>query len=186
MVLYSQNDYKAAGAVYQDILPWSQKGEYVPTLYGCSDLALYYELWGQVLNYQKKYRETADNLPKARSLDPDFSSIHLARAYAALGETSKAIAEYDRYKTRFPDDAIVYMHLGELFLTLDDYQNAERELETAVLLSPNDPSAHLLYGRVLLREGRDADARQHLNKAIELDPSGKVGDSARDLLNKLR
>jgi tetratricopeptide (TPR) repeat protein len=186
LVLYSRKDYRGAANTYGEIIPKFQEYVYVPTLYGCEGFSQYNELWGQVLNAQDKYRQTVRNLPKARVIDPDFSSISLSRAYAALGDFSSAINEYDRYSTLFPDDTSALLDLGELYIRLEEYQQADQLLKKALAMSPNDSRGHFLYGRTLLLEGRESDARRELDKAAKLDPNGRIGQFARDILNKLR
>ena len=186
LVLYSRKDYRGAANTYGEIIPKFQESVYVPTLYGCASFSQYNELWGQVLNYQKQYQETADNLPKARVIDPDFSSISLSRAYATLGDFSSAINEYDRYSTLFPDDTSALLDLGELYIRLEEYQQADQLFKKVLAMAPNDSRGHFLYGRTLLLEGRESDARRELAKAAKLDPNGQFGQFARDILNKLR
>lgn len=51
-----------------------------------------------------------------------------------------------------------------------DWELAEQELKLAIKLNPNFALAHKYYGDFLNLMGKNAEARKHLNKAIELNP----------------
>jgi tetratricopeptide (TPR) repeat protein len=185
MTSYSAKDYRASNAVYGYIIPRFQKDMYVPTLYGCADFSQYYELWGQVLNILARYGDTVGNLPNCYAIDPDFVSISLARAYAALDDFPNAIEQYERFITLDPEQAVGHTELGEVYLHLGDNRNAERELKESLRLTSNNARAHYLYGRALMLEGRSKEARRELETAVSLDPSGQIGEFARDTLKQL-
>jgi serine/threonine-protein kinase len=54
------------------------------------------------------------------------------------------------------------------------WDDAERDYRHALRLDPNDASAHQWLGELLLLRGRTADARQHLDRARQLDPLSPV------------
>jgi len=43
----------------------------------------------------------------------------------------------------------------------------------AVELNPDDPTVHANLGEALLRQAQLADAAKHLDKALDLDPTGE-------------
>jgi tetratricopeptide (TPR) repeat protein len=65
-----------------------------------------------------------------------------------------------------------YAGLGAVALasTPPDLASAHANLAKAVELNPNDASVQANMGEVLLREGKVEEAKEHLEKAFQLDP----------------
>jgi Flp pilus assembly protein TadD len=73
--------------------------------------------------------------------------------------------------------------LGAALTLLGQDSDAMTELTEALRLRPDLPSAHLTQAILLAREGRTADARQHLETALAIDPAY---EPARRALERLK
>lgn len=70
-----------------------------------------------------------------------------------------------------PDLAEAYAVLGSLDAYRDwNWDLGERELLQAIRLNPNYSTAYQYYSEVLLITGRNKEARENINRALELDP----------------
>jgi tetratricopeptide (TPR) repeat protein len=86
--------------------------------------------------------------------------------------------------------------MGRCYVGLRKNLEAERALETAVEIDPNRADAQLYLGGCYLQDaasqlsaGRRTDsfscerkAREHLQRAVELDPNGQTGKQAQNAL----
>jgi Flp pilus assembly protein TadD len=60
---------------------------------------------------------------------------------------------------------------------------AEQSFKRAIALNPNYPVAHEWYAILLSERGRDAEARQHVDTAVSLDPVEATMHQARGLVD---
>ncbi|WP_163709462.1 helix-turn-helix domain-containing protein [Mangrovibacterium lignilyticum] len=92
------------------------------------------------------YYPFEESVPKCKEYAMKAISLdpNLAEAHAALGDCASDF--------------------------LWDWKLAEKELKLAIKLNPNFALAHKYYGDYLNILGKNAEARKHLNKAIELNP----------------
>jgi tetratricopeptide (TPR) repeat protein len=126
-----------------------------------------------------------------------------AQCYHWLGVELRRLRRYDeaiqasRSAIRLnPDNASAYTNIGECFTILGDNQEARRALEAAIEIDPRRASPHLLLGKCYLHDsvmelsaGRKREsvaserkAREHLQRAVELDPNGQTGKTAQKTL----
>lgn len=101
-----------------------------------------------------------------------------AEAYLLAGQTALKLNEFERAR----DDAEAALRLntklpgamtlkGEVLPYLGDNQGAISTLRLALAANPNDFDAHLNLGAVLHTERQLPEARQHLERALELQPA---------------
>jgi tetratricopeptide (TPR) repeat protein len=149
------------------------------------------ELYLRGLYYWNK--RTPDDLQRAADLfvqaivqDPKFApayagladSYNLLREYAAMPEESA----YPRAKIAAEraialDDQLAPAHrsLGFVdFYWTWDLAGAQREFERALALDPLDATTNHWYANVLMQLGRFPDARAHIDKAQQLEPTSKA------------
>lgn len=62
---------------------------------------------------------------------------------------------------------------------------ARDHLQNAVAIEPRDYRSHVLLGQVLFSLGQRDAAREHLETALRIEPSGAVADTARQFLRQL-
>ncbi len=117
-------------------------------------------------------------LDRAARLNPTEPQVfqRLAEGYKALGELKRATALYENLVQTHPPDnptARLALHeqLFQLYMRAGDATNATRHLEAIKADYPSNPQVHLLLGALCSDEKKFADAEQHFETAILLDPS---------------
>jgi tetratricopeptide (TPR) repeat protein len=68
--------------------------------------------------------------------------------------------------------------------TMRQVRRARGFLERAVALDPRDYKSQALLGQVLFNLGERDAAREHLEAALAIEPSGPIAESARRFLQK--
>ena len=129
--------------------------------------------------------------------DPQFALAHvgLADAYSMQGSPSTGIADAKAHLSRAraaatralaPDDNSAEAHTalgGVLFFGDRETAAAERSFRRAIELNSNYPIAHEWLAILLAELGNDAEARKHIDIAVELDPVEATMHQARGLVH---
>ncbi|MFQ6134014.1 MAG: tetratricopeptide repeat protein [Armatimonadota bacterium] len=120
--------------------------------------------------------EAAAALRKAVAWCPPTPETYVAVGDACLQtlHPKLAVQNYRQALHLDPDSALAHFGLGRALTELAEWQEAAAELETAIGLGLGTPAAHYFAGLSYLRgqstpENRQK-AREHLTKAIKLDP----------------
>jgi len=119
----------------------------------------------------------------ATRLDPRFADAYAswAQLYVrAAGDTlsfREAIPRARELAARAlaldPDSAEAHAALGNIAMQYDhDWELAEREFRRAIELNPSNLDANFFYGMMLIAVERFDEAREVLQQAVRLDPSG--------------
>jgi tetratricopeptide (TPR) repeat protein len=121
---------------------------------------------------------------RAREACPRDSDVRatLGRAYLAAGHPDLALPHLAAGLRGF-DSSPLRLALGRAYLALGQVEAAEGAFRAGVTSFPGYAPLHLSYAGVLAGEGRDAEASQHLARALAGDP--KLAD-AHYLLGTLR
>jgi adenylate cyclase len=121
---------------------------------------------------------------QALDLDPEYSRVYAALAYLywrgaewnwheklGVGQAEARILART-YQQKAMKNPTSYAHIVasdiQLYQRLHD--EAKAESERALVLEPNDPLAHAHMALVLMYVGRPAEAIDHINTAMKLDP----------------
>lgn len=119
----------------------------------------------------------------ARPDDPQTVGA-LADYFDKTGQYDRALAMYQHYLQLRPDDARARVSVGELLLDSGDIPGAQGQFAQAVALKPTaqtEARAHLGLGNAAtaMQPPRLNDALAEYQRAIDLDPTGQIGDDAR-------
>jgi tetratricopeptide (TPR) repeat protein len=103
---------------------------------------------------------------------------HSAEAYTRAAESYLTLGSYDRAR-RDADAAIhlnpnlprAYIVIGMIDEYAGDLKGAEATFETSLQANPNDSETHLYLGALFYKERQLNAAREHLVRALELEPS---------------
>ncbi len=127
----------------------------------------------------------AEALPKLESLAKKVKDPHrqiqlkmeASDLKVRLGRTTEALADFEGLLGRLNPDAWLYREarrkLEDIFLRNDDLAGLANYYEQWLKKTPDDLDAITRLGRFLALQGRSAEARQWLDKAVKLAPSRK-------------
>jgi len=128
------------------------------------------------------YKKGIEYYEKAIAEDPDYGlayagladNYHLMALQGWMDKTEgkeKAIEMALKAMTLDPNLALPHAVLASLYSDMDwNWELAEKEYLRAIKLDPNFSTAQFYYSYLLTIFGKDSDAREHINKALELDP----------------
>jgi tetratricopeptide (TPR) repeat protein len=83
------------------------------------------------------------------------------------------------------NDSGRFVQAGKEELLAGDVDRAIDAFRTALRMERDNPRAHLHLGAALRLKGKDADAREALERARTLDPHGEVGREAAEMLRRM-
>ena len=156
---------------------------------------------GEAYEAQQKWQEAADTYQKAIALKPDAAANYnnLGNDLAKLGKVDDARAAYQKYVDPNPTDAaLAWRNFGTVLYNSNRMKESIEPLQKATTLDPKNATAWLLLGIALVNtmefktEGDKitpvmqpgtVEAYQH---AIDLDPTGPIGQQAKDGLASLQ
>ena len=129
------------------------------------------------------YNKSIEYYEKAIDIDPEYGL-----AYAGLADTYNLLALQGPYEERKNNRdkavelafralelnehlAVAHNVLGSIYTYVDwNWEAAEREYLIAIKINPNYPTVHHYYSEHLSITGRHKKAREHIDKALNLDP----------------
>jgi len=128
----------------------------------------------EINQLESKVKENPDDLE---------STLHLAHMQQDAGFSEKAIENYKKYLSKFPEDADVRVDMGICYYNLNDYDTAIKEMEAAIKYQPKHQIAYLNLGIVNLTAKNLEASREWFQKTVELDPNSEAGKRAQELLH---
>src|SRR6266478_6450303 len=101
------------------------------------------------------------------AFEKDFRSYVQGAKYMATAVTFEKKLDFDGQMQSAPvTEGEAEAYLGDLLLHTRRLNDAESHLQQALTLSPELPMAEASFGMLRVRQGRLADARQYLEKAV--------------------
>jgi len=143
-------------------------------------------LWLQVLprgtpeqqeEARRSLQESLSRHDVARNPADFAAQYNLAAMLQARGEVSEALPHYRAAVQLRPQDAIYFpahYNLGNAFASLGRFPEAIHEFGIAARLDPSDSMAEANWGAALAETGELSAAREHLKKAVGLDPKNTL------------
>ncbi len=185
--LAQAKELEAAGNYDQAITLLQQTTQAEPT----QDL-----LWAYLGDAQrgaKKYTDAIDSYQKALAIKPNTGSYlsGLADAYAKSGQTDKAVQQYAAAAQADPTNAgTYYYNEGAVFTNTGKIDEAVAAFDKAIELDPKRADAYYwkgvdLIGKATMKDNKmvaPAGTAEAFNKYLELQPSGKYADAAKQML----
>ncbi|MFM8475227.1 MAG: tetratricopeptide repeat protein [Planctomycetaceae bacterium] len=172
--------------------------------------ARYQEDVGEYAEALRRYRELTIAYPENIE-----AHLGLARVENTTGRFEQAEGILRKLATEHPDNTQIRLELGQLYSQREDWNSATAAFEQACRLTPHDqtcryelgvamarsglleqalphltfavggPAAHYNVGYLLHEQGRDEEAAEWLQRALELHPDQKTADQSRRLLAQL-
>ncbi len=136
--------------------------------------------------YLRKYPEAIKDLEHAIRLDPEMSwaYAYLGEVYRSLGQSRRAIEEYDRAIALAPGQQYfwAYGSRGLAYYDLKEYQHALTDLNRAIEFNPLYAWGYSQRGRIYRHLKRYDEALTDLTRSIELAPDDAWSYSHRGLV----
>ena len=142
------------------------------------------------------YTQAAEALKKAIALKGSEAGYHnnLGQAYAKLGKTDDAMAEYTTAAQLDPANAgLYYYNLGAILTNTGKLEEANAAFDKAIAADPNRADPYYWKGVNLLAKATLKDNKmvapqgtaENLNKYLALAPNGPHAESAKELLTSI-
>jgi tetratricopeptide (TPR) repeat protein len=138
---------------------------------------LHYQLARVYYTDEMRLEESIAESHKALALFPEYPEVYLnlALCYEALSQNEKAIENYRQAMSLAEkhgrQDEWFYMNYAEFLIKQGEAGESLPLLNTAIRLNPKSARAHYLLGKSLRRLDRPDESRDHLERAMALDPS---------------
>ncbi len=148
-----------------------------------------YILLGDLHAKQDMFHEAQQYYDRALAVEPDAPRAQsgLARVLIETGEDSNlALSLAQRAKQRAPADAAVSDALAWVYYKKGIYRLAIPLLQECVSTTPEDPAFQYHLGMAYAGDGREAEARQVLRRALQLGLRNSEAESAQETLLALR
>lgn len=132
----------------------------------------------------KQHQKAIDAAKKVLDVDEEDTDMWqvLYAAYTALGDKANAaIAE-----KKLPANASALFNQGARLVNEGKADEAAAAFKQAVTIDPKFARAWYELGIVYVGLGKNADAREALNKYLELEPNGKDAGTAKEMLNYVK
>lgn len=169
--LFNQSDYQGAAAKFTEAVTLNP------------DLAAGWVALAKVNFLAGDYQKAIDAGEKALTIIIEDDEVHavLSDAYGKLGNSAKA----EEYKKKLPDDAPTLYNEAVTYLNDGNDAAAEPILKRAVKADDSFGPAHFQLGMVYVRANKTAEAKAHLQKYLELEPSGADAPMATEIMKYL-
>lgn len=113
--------------------------------------------------------------------NPDMLTL-LVEGYEQTGDKTKAA----EYRKRAPANPALLFNEAAKYINAAKDSEAEPLLKKAIAADESFAPAHYELGMIYARAGKNAEARTHLQKYLELDPKGRDAATAREMLNYIK
>ena len=153
-----------------------------------ADLPQAWQALTQLAFDKKDWAKTLEYGQKAVDLDPSVGAIFamLATAATQSGDKKAAAQWQAKYDEANPDTPEILYNKGIDAYNKKKLKEAEGLLGKAVEAKPDFALAHFWLGMTSFTLNKKAAAREHLQKYVELDPSGSEVATAKEILPLLK
>lgn len=148
------------------------------------DLAAAWNALAKMSVRTKNYARAVEAANKVLEMDPDETAMYsvLADAYTGLGDKAKAAEA----RKKLPADASSLYNEAAKAINAGKDGEAEPLLKQVLAADDSYAAAHYELGMLYARASKNAEARAHLTKYLELEPSGKDAALAKEMLNYIK
>ena len=148
------------------------------------DLAAGWQALAKMAHRTKNYPKAIEAANKALSFDADDPDMYaiLYESYKATGDKVKAAEA----KKKMPANASLSFNDAAKLINAGKDGEAEPLLKQAIAADEKFAQAYYELGMVYVRSGKNADAKANLQKYLELEPTGKDAQTAKEMLKYVK
>ncbi len=144
---------------------------------------------GLVYKGLEVYDLSIKHFKRALELNPDFSEAqnNLGAVYFLLREWDQAILCFQKaasnlmYKTPY----FAYENMGEAYYNKGEYQQAVESYKKSIASAPEYPGSRLKLAQLYIILERHDEAAEELKMVLEIDPDGRYGREAKELMRSM-
>jgi tetratricopeptide (TPR) repeat protein len=127
---------------------------------------------GMIAEQAGRMQDAADQFSAALAAKPDsyFAMGHRARAYHALGQDDRALADAATFLAHTPGDTDMHLLRANILKARGDIAGAAHEADALVAANSKDSSALVVAGRIYAGTGRQGDAIHAMAAALAIKP----------------
>ena len=153
-----------------------------------ADLPIVWKALTVIAFDKKDWAKTIEYGQKATDLDPGLTSLYSMMAEAARQSgDKKGAADYlAKFAEANPDTPEMLYNKGVEAYNHNKMKDAEEALAKAIAAKPDYAIAHFWLGMASINLKKNAAAKEHFQKYLELDPKGEEADTAREMLSVLK
>ena len=128
---------------------------------------------GEIARVRGQYAPAIEHLQRALELDHNNENAlrNLAKVYEKLGDTSAAVAMYQKAIAARPQYWAGYNWLGGYYFRHAQYDDAIKMFRRVVELTPDNFRGHSNLGAVYVAQGRYSEALEELKRSAEIRPT---------------
>lgn len=128
---------------------------------------------GWLYYLSKDYAQSQAYYKKAIALEPNSveARFGLVLPQSAQGNWNDVLAVYQDILKIDPNNSIANYRSASIYYSRKDYANATLYINKVIKTYPFDYDSNLLFGKILIAQGKKADAKKYLLKALEYDPT---------------
>ncbi len=128
---------------------------------------------GDLLLRNRRTAEGEQEYTAALAVEPTYSParLGLARIYRQNGDPKRAIDEITLVLAKDPDNTAAFLEKGQCEYALGSRDLAARDFAEFIRREPNSPEGEYLLGLLDLTTSRLPSAVEHLQRAIQIDPT---------------
>jgi tetratricopeptide (TPR) repeat protein len=141
----------------------------------------------------KKYTDAVESYQKALAIKPNYGPYlgQIGDAYAKSGQTDKAVESYTAAAQADPANAgNYYYNIGAINTNAGKVDDAVAAFDKAIQIDPSRADAYYwkgvdLIGKATMKDNKmvaPAGTAEAFNKYLELQPTGKYADAAKQML----
>ena len=132
------------------------------------------------------YDLSLKHFKRALELKPDFSEAqnNMGTVYFSLKEWDQAIECFQKaassllYKTPY----YAYENMGQAYYNKGEYEKAVESYKKSIASAPDYPAPRFWLAKLYLILDRHNEAAEELKMVMEIDPDGRYGNEAKELM----
>jgi tetratricopeptide (TPR) repeat protein len=149
-----------------------------------ADFALGHQVLAQLYAKRQEWQKAISSANRALELagdDPAMFTV-LAEAYSKTGNAAKAA----EFKAKAPKSAVHVFNEAARLINGGRMEAAEPLLKQAIEIDAGFAPAHYELGMLYAAAGKNAEAKKHLQRFLELKPTGDEAATAKEMMNYLK